>query len=273
MKLLQRFLPFYILCSLLLPSALNALECVKTFTQKHKRYPDRFPVPEDKRLWEVSYPEYNPPAPEFEELAKFPWREPDLPSLENAPRNPCGRTGIGKRGILGKWGPNQAADVLVTRYSPVSGKLLVLLQLRADTQEWAMPGGMVDKGETPRAAARRELREETGLYLPMEDAKETYNGYVDDSRNTDNAWMTTVVFHKHLDNQASQEVEGKKLAPEDPTEVKDIQWIPYDDPRLNKLFASHSTFVNEALKPLTKQIKIRGRSEITTKGWVQEQSQ
>lgn len=31
-------------------------------------------------------------------------------------RNPVGRTGISGRGLLGKWGPNHAADPLVTRY-------------------------------------------------------------------------------------------------------------------------------------------------------------
>jgi ADP-ribose pyrophosphatase len=32
------------------------------------------------------------------------------------PLNPSGRTGISSRGQLGKWGPNHAADPIVTRY-------------------------------------------------------------------------------------------------------------------------------------------------------------
>lgn len=32
------------------------------------------------------------------------------------PINPAGRTGLTGRGILGKWGPNHAADPLVTRW-------------------------------------------------------------------------------------------------------------------------------------------------------------
>lgn len=31
-------------------------------------------------------------------------------------RNPIGRTGMISRGLLGKWGPNHAADPVVTRY-------------------------------------------------------------------------------------------------------------------------------------------------------------
>jgi AGAP006085-PA len=33
----------------------------------------------------------------------------------NYPLNPLGRTGIRGKGILGRWGPNHAADPVVTR--------------------------------------------------------------------------------------------------------------------------------------------------------------
>ena len=36
----------------------------------------------------------------------------DVPFL----RNPMGRTGMIGRGLLGRWGPNHAADPVVTRY-------------------------------------------------------------------------------------------------------------------------------------------------------------
>lgn len=38
-------------------------------------------------------------------------------TVENRyPLNPIGRTGITGRGLLGRWGPNHAADSLVTRW-------------------------------------------------------------------------------------------------------------------------------------------------------------
>lgn len=45
------------------------------------------------------------------------------------------------------------------------GELLLLLQDRHPVGEpgWELPGGSIDSGEDPRAAARRELAEETGL--------------------------------------------------------------------------------------------------------------
>ena len=64
-----------------------------------------------------------------------------------APLNPLGRTGLTGRGLLGKWGPNHAADPIVTRFHPQTGQLQMVAIKRKDTGDWAIPGGMVDAGE------------------------------------------------------------------------------------------------------------------------------
>lgn len=131
-------------------------------------------------------------------------REGDKVIMVNGlPRNPIGRTGMTGRGLLGKYGPNFAADPLVTRFDPNTGNLQMVAIQRGDTKEWAIPGGMVDEGETVSVTLKREFTEEA-RNLKDEEQKEVqeklddlfqkngvpvYIGYVDDPRNTDIAWM------------------------------------------------------------------------------------
>ena len=75
-------------------------------------------------------------------------------SGEGRPLNPRGRTGLAGRGVLGKWGPNHAADPIVTRWQrrdngdivtqESSGRpVLEFVSIqRRDTGEWAIPGGV-----------------------------------------------------------------------------------------------------------------------------------
>jgi ADP-ribose pyrophosphatase len=156
---------------------------------QHPQYPKRCEVKSTD--WAVPEPSYHPA--EFthpsvlandRSVKKGGWADPQewspslsdevkqraCHSLEKAgkvpfgtdgkPRNPVGRTGLVGRGLLGKWGPNQAADPLVTRFEPVTGALQMVAVQRADTKAWAIPGGMVDDGELVSATLRREFTEE-----------------------------------------------------------------------------------------------------------------
>ena len=81
------------------------------------------------------------------------------------PLNPRGRTGLRGRGLLGQWGPNHAADPIVTRYNPETGELQMVAIKRNDTGDWAIPGGMVDEGESVTVTFRREFTEEAGGHM------------------------------------------------------------------------------------------------------------
>jgi ADP-ribose pyrophosphatase len=186
------------------------------------------------------------------------------------PLNPIGPTGIRGRGILGKWGPNTAADPLVTRWKRDSNDNVILknnhpiLQFvaikRRDTGEMAIPGGMVEPNEEMSLTAKREFGEEALNSLEMteesrkdlsvkldkffKDSHCIYEGYVDDPRNTDNAWMVTKCFLWH-DNKGDIMKNFKLNAGDD---ACDVMWCDYTDDI--KLYASHSDFVKKAYEYL-----------------------
>ena len=171
-----------------------------------------------------------------------------------APLNPRGRTGMAGRGLLGKWGPNHAADPIVTRWH--EGKLQMAAIKRSDNGQWAIPGGMVDAGETVSVTVKREFKEEAGNHLAGAEKVEfdrlveelfqygepIYAGYVDDPRNTDNAWMETVAMHFHC----SEEL-GRKLKLRGGDDAKYASWLDIDpvrEPRYAELYASHRDWVD-----------------------------
>ena len=183
------------------------------------------------------------------------------------PLNPIGRTGIIGRGLLGRWGPNHAADPIVTRWKRNgTGALEIdrktekpILQFiaieRKDSKEWAIPGGMVDPGEKVSATLKREFMEEALNSLEKtEDEKEeleaslrkfferedeVYRGYVDDSRNTDNAWMETIALNFH-DEDGSILSELNLKAGDDASSVR---WMDVD--KQLTLYANHSEFIKQ----------------------------
>ncbi|EGD83025.1 NUDT9P1 protein [Salpingoeca rosetta] len=132
---------------------------------------------------------------------------------------------------------------------------------RKDNGEWAIPGGMVDPKEHVSATLAREFSEEALNTLDMPEAKRAktldavssafhkgeviYRGYVDDPRNTDNAWMETTVMNFHDDK-------GDVFGAFELTAGDDagaVTWVPIT-PGM-PLYASHYDFVKETYKRRT----------------------
>ncbi|XP_076815902.1 transient receptor potential cation channel subfamily M member-like 2 isoform X1 [Clavelina lepadiformis] len=174
--------------------------------------------------------------------------------VNGIPRNPMGRTGLCGRGLLGRYGPNHAADPIVTRWRTENGAVVLqenkpVLEFiaikREDADEWAIPGGMVDPGENISKTLEREFTEESLDGKIDEKIKqffciggtEIYRGYSDDHRNTDNAWIETIAINFH--DKSGLVLKDIQLSPGD--EAKKVKWKKVD--KSLKLFASHEKFI------------------------------
>src|SRR4051812_47885660 len=74
------------------------------------------------------------------------------------------------RTAVSKWGrkiakrvrPNRYAGGIVVRVTDGAAQVLIVTT-RASRKRWVLPKGRVEKGESPGAAALREVREEAGV--------------------------------------------------------------------------------------------------------------
>ncbi|MFY1657683.1 NUDIX domain-containing protein [Micromonospora sp. WMMD1274] len=149
-----------------------------------------------------------------------------FPLVDGRPVNPYAPTGIRYgRNELGHWGEALAADAIVTASDSDGGRWLLLIE-RDDNHGWALPGGHVDPGEDPTAAAFRELTEETGLIADPTDPWVTTlpARYVPDPRASDEAWMVTVPVRIDLGH-------GWRVLPDvtGSDDARRAAWLPADD--------------------------------------------
>lgn len=164
----------------------------------------RFPVPEEKVPWEVGFSSYMPGYYASEDGdGQSDGSEPA--ALDNH-RNPGGRTGVRGRGELRCLGPNLSVEVVLTRWQDSEKSVLEYLAIWDDDQRTlALPHGWADAaGQLPATLKRtmgKKLYESINAKVP--EGTKVFEGYVDDSRNTDNAWVETIVLNIHL-SRASQ---------------------------------------------------------------------
>jgi 8-oxo-dGTP diphosphatase len=87
--------------------------------------------------------------------------------------------------------------------------------------EWAIPGGFVEPDEPLESAARRELREETGVEPVHLEQLRTFGDPGRDPR----GWTISVTYLARLSN-----TEAPTLTPEAGSDARAVQWFVLHDP-------------------------------------------
>ncbi len=132
--------------------------------------------------------------------------------------------------------PSLTADCVVLRREAGTGRLHVLLIQRAKEPfagRWALPGGFVNKDEALIEAARRELREETGLHVP----KLRQIGAFGDPGRDPRGWTISVAY--------LAEVSGTEPEAQAADDAKAVDWFPID--ALPRLAFDHGRILQRAL--------------------------
>ncbi|MEE6490342.1 hypothetical protein FKM82_015849 [Ascaphus truei] len=181
-------------------------------------------------------------------------------SKDSAPmigKNPIGRTGLRGRGSLCWFGPNHAMHPIITQWRrnkdgsicrKRSKKIMEILAIKHTSSEhWAIPGGSLEPGETLPHKLKRILKHNfwEKFQQLLSRSTEVYRGYVDDPRNTDNAWIETIAVNLHFDDQDDSDLQeiNKNTQGHDPDIF--VRWQVVD--QKIPLYANHKEILQKAV--------------------------
>jgi 8-oxo-dGTP diphosphatase len=120
--------------------------------------------------------------------------------------------------------------------------LLIKRGLEPFIGQWALPGGFVRKGESPDAAVRRELAEETGI--AQEVFLEQLYTFGEPDRDP-RGWVLTIA-HFALVKLSDFTIKAA-------TDAKDVQWFRVSD--LPQLAFDHAKIISMALQRLKGKVR------------------
>lgn len=112
--------------------------------------------------------------------------------------------------------PALTVDVVLATREPRPRVLLIQRKKDPFAASWALPGGFVEEDEKLADAARRELKEETGL--DVDDIEQLYTA--GDPGRDPRGWTVSLVYLARVD--------AKRLKPVAADDAKAVAWFPLD---------------------------------------------
>lgn len=128
--------------------------------------------------------------------------------------------------------PALTVDVVAATREPRPRVLLIKRGKDPFAGAWALPGGFVEAGEILAAAARRELKEETGAEVG--DLEQLYTA--GDPGRDPRGWTVSVVFLARVD--------AKKIKAKAADDAAEVGWFPLD--ALPDLAFDHAIILSRA---------------------------
>ena len=128
--------------------------------------------------------------------------------------------------------PALTVDVVLISRDKRSRVLLIKRAQNPFEGRWAIPGGFVEEGETLAEAARRELKEETGLVVGELEQLYTAGNPGRDPR----GWTISVTYLVCDD--------AKNMKPKAGDDAKRVKWFPLDE--LPPLAFDHAMILERA---------------------------
>ncbi|TKX56503.1 NUDIX hydrolase [Halorubrum sp. SS7] len=140
---------------------------------------------------------------------------PDAPRERQSIRLPPDRIEA-----LREWAEEGTALTAAARVSDPDGRLALVRTSWSDG--WVLPGGAVEPGESPAAAAAREVREETGLDAAIGDPVVVFEqSYVDAERDAVAFEADYVVFAARAEGRVPDAADLGV----DPDEIRAARWF------------------------------------------------
>lgn len=138
---------------------------------------------------------------------------------------------------------HKSAGVIVFRRTPENCLFLLVLSRQTKRALWEFPKGGVEKGETLRDAALRELSEETGIttleieLLPDFQQAENYRFAIGDDG-------TRTLIHKHVTYFLGETTKSEIVLSD--KESSEFAWVPLPDALKRVRYAKRKRLLSDA---------------------------